>query len=242
MRFGIMQPYPFPYIGYFELMARVDAWIVFDVVQYNRRSWMNRNRILHPMHGWQYFSLPVSHVPLGTSLTEVRLADRKVAEGRLLGQIEHYRRHAPGHARVTDMIRDAFARAPSGELVALNVASLAVTAERLGIPFVPQRCSELRLPLEDISHPGQWALRICTELGATEYLNPPGGQALFTPAEWKEAGIGLMFTSMSDFRYACRPYTFHEKLSILDVLMWCTPEEVAHYLRRTDREPNVDGL
>ena len=48
MRLGIMQPYFFPYLGHFALIANVDAWIVFDVTQYTPRTWINRNRVLHP--------------------------------------------------------------------------------------------------------------------------------------------------------------------------------------------------
>ena len=51
MKLGIMQPYFFPYIGYFSLIANTDLWVVFDTPQYTRKSWMNRNRILHP-RGW----------------------------------------------------------------------------------------------------------------------------------------------------------------------------------------------
>lgn len=51
MRLAIMQPYFFPYLGHFSLIAASDAWIVFDVRQYTPRTWMNRNRILHPTGG-----------------------------------------------------------------------------------------------------------------------------------------------------------------------------------------------
>jgi len=54
MRLGIMQPYFFPYLGHFSLISSVDKWIVFDVTQYTPKTWMNRNRILHPKTGWQY--------------------------------------------------------------------------------------------------------------------------------------------------------------------------------------------
>lgn len=236
-----MQPYPFPYIGYFELMASTDAWVVFDVVKYNRRSWMNRNRILHPHQGWQYFSIPVEHAPLGTAISDVRLVDPQAAERRLLAQLEHYKRRAPGHAHVTDMVRDTFSRAAGASLVDFNTASLIVTAERLGIAFAPVRCSKLGVPLEDISHPGAWALRISAVMGASEYINPPGGIALFKPSEWMETGIRLRFTSMNALRYDCGPYAFHENLSILDVLMWCSSEEIAMYLRQRHSEQDTHG-
>ena len=59
MRLGIMQPYFFPYLGYFDLINSTDRWIVFDTVQYIRHGWINRNRILHPNEGWQYIIVPI---------------------------------------------------------------------------------------------------------------------------------------------------------------------------------------
>lgn len=231
MKLGIMQPYPFPYIGYFELMARVDQWVAFDVVQYNRRSWMNRNRILHPTSGWQYFCIPVHKMPHGTVLSAIRLAARDEAERRLLAQIQHYRRHAPHFRRVVDLVRDAFSRPDADTLVGLNLASLAAVAERVGISFAPRRCSELDLPLDDVEHAGQWALRIAGHLGADAYLNPPGGRDIFHPEEWTAAGIELGFTEMNDLRYDCGPHAFEPNLSILDVLMWCSTDDIGAYLR-----------
>lgn len=225
-----MQPYPFPYIGYFELMARVDRWIAFDVVQYNRRSWMNRNRILHPNEGWQYFCLPVTSAPHGTPLADIRLVDRREAERKLLAQLEHYRRHAPHFRQVVDLVRDAFARPETDTLVGLNLASLTVVAERLGIEFAPERCSQLGLTLDDVTHAGQWALRIATRLGATTYLNPPGGRDIFKPEEWAAAGIELSFTELNELHYDCEPYTFAPHLSILDILMWCSTDDIGAYL------------
>lgn len=56
MNVGIMQPYFFPYLGYFQLMASVDTWVFFDDIQFVNKGWVNRNRILHPdpAKGWQY--------------------------------------------------------------------------------------------------------------------------------------------------------------------------------------------
>ncbi|AMO35705.1 WbqC family protein [Thauera humireducens] len=236
MKLGIMQPYPFPYIGYFELMAQVDQWVAFDIVQYNRRSWMNRNRILHPTCGWQYFCIPVQKMPHGTALSAIRLVARGEAERRLLAQFQHYRRHAPHFHGVIDLVRDTFSRPDTDTLVGLNLASLAAVAERLGISFAPQRCSQLGFTIDDVEHAGQWALRIAARLGAKAYLNPPGGRDIFHPEEWAAKEIALEFTEMNDLRYDCSPYAFEPNLSILDVLMWCSPNDIGTYLRHLRSE------
>jgi hypothetical protein len=231
MKLAIMQPYPFPYIGYFELMAKVDRWVVFDVVQYNRRSWMNRNRILHPANGWQYFSIPVEKRSHGTLISDIRLADKKKAEETLLAQLLHYRCHAPHFAQATDLVRDAFSRANTDFLVDFNVASLVAAAERLEISFAPEYCSRLGINSDHIEHAGQWALQISMRLGANTYLNPPGGREIFRPEEWKTAGVKLSFTKMNDLTYNCAPYVFELNLSILDVLMWNDTQNIRDWLQ-----------
>ena len=231
MKLGIMQPYFFPYLGYFELIARTDCWVVFDVVQYNRRSWMNRNRILHPTRGWQYITVPVVKAPLGAPICEIRVDNRAAALRRTLGQLDHYRKRAPHFDRVTELVRSAF-DITSDRLVDLNVSALTVVCGYLGIDFRHLLYSTASFEPDEIEHAGQWALRIATQLGASAYLNPPGGRKLFRPAEWDAAGIGLQFTDFNDFRYDCRPYDFIENLSILDVLMWSDAATVAQALRR----------
>lgn len=225
-----MQPYFFPYIGYFELIARTDRWIVFDSVQYNPKSWMNRNRILHPNEGWQYVTVPVVKTPHGTAISEMRIKDGPAALQRVLGQIDHYRKRAPFFPQVRQLLESAFAIA-SDRLVDLNVSALKVVCDYLGIDFRCSLYSKEHFDLADVEHPGQWALKIARSVGALEYLNPPGGKALFRQDEWDAAGIRLSFTEMPDLRYDCSPYSFIENLSIVDVLMWCEPATVAQALR-----------
>jgi hypothetical protein len=226
MKLGIMQPYFFPYAGYFELIASVDRWVVFDTVKYNRRSWMNRNRILSPRQGWQYVGVPVRHAPSGTPVHAVTLVDKRAALARLLAQMEHYRRSAPYYRETARLVEDSFARTASDRLVDLNVGTQAAVCEYLQIPFRWQLCSESGFDLRAVEHPGQWALRICEAMGAQTYVNPPGGIDLFRTEEWTRAGIALQFLEVSQVRYPCAPYGFEPSLSILDVLMWLRPDAV----------------
>ena len=83
MKLGIMQPYFFPYPGYFALIAQVDRWVVFDTPQYMRHGWVNRNRILHPGSGWQYIVAPLVKHRRSTSIRDIRLADPGALSGRI---------------------------------------------------------------------------------------------------------------------------------------------------------------
>lgn len=230
MKLGIMQPYFFPYLGYFELIAATDRWVVFDVVQYNPKSWMMRNRILHPSESWQYFGLTIDKSPKGTLIRDIQVKDPEASLSRCLGQLEHYRKRAPHYAAVRELIRDGFAQARSRRLVDINIATLIRSCQFLDIDFHWSLCSEMDLNLENIAHAGQWALRIAEQLGASHYLNPPGGREIFQASEWTAASIGLHFTEIPDFQYAVRGYDFIANLSIIDLLMWNTPGEIKTYM------------
>lgn len=230
MTLGIMQPYFFPYIGYFALIAQSHRFIVFDTVQYCRKSWMNRNRILHPSSGWQYISLPIRNQPRETPIFQTQLVDRAAACRKILGQMAHYAAHAPYDKAVRELVHHAFTRCRDDSLVEINIASLAVTCEYLGLPFTPERFSQMALPLPAIARPGEWALEIATALGADHYLNAPGGRALFQAQDFEERNIGLSFLNLPPLLYDCAPYTFEPQLSILDVLMWNHPCDVSAYL------------
>jgi hypothetical protein len=86
------------------------------------------------------------------------------------------------------------------------------------------------LNIPEVKHPGWWALEISHAMGTSEYINPPGGEDLFDRAAFEERGITLTITKIPDFTYACYPYEFIEHLSIIDVMLWCSPEEVKTYL------------
>lgn len=227
MRVGIMQPYFFPYLGYFSLMSRVDTWVVFDVTQYTPKTWMNRNRVLHPSGGPNWISVPLANSSRSMLTHQALLADPEATRRMVLGKLSHYRHRAPYWAEVEDIVGAAFrSHSEDHSLVHLNVRAMAAVCRYLEMPFAPLVCSELHFSLEPPSHPGGWAPAIARALGATEYINPIGGRDLFDPAEFAASGITLAFLDQPLFSYDPAPYRFEPSLSILDVLMWSSPTEV----------------
>lgn len=232
MKLGVMQPYFFPYIAYFQLIAAVNQGIIFDIAQYSKKSWMNRNRILHPNAGWQYVSVPVraSH---GTPIYAAKMVDRGAALRRILGQLEHYRYKAPYYCNVIELVSDAFANCRGDGICELNVRSLEVVCNYLGIRFNWDICSELNLELPAVAHAGQWALAMSVAHGATQYINLPGGRSIFAPDEWQDLGIELLFLEPIPICYETSAYEYIENLSILDVMMWVGPSEILDHVHRT---------
>ncbi len=226
MILGVMQPYFYPYLGYFELISRTDKWVVFDIVQYNPKSWMSRNRILHPSKGWQYINVPVQKKERGTLLKETVVIDPPGALSRILSQLDHYKKKAPHYLEVIELIKRGFEEARSRKLVDINVSTLSVICEYLEIQFNWTLCSEMELNFDNIDRAGHWALEISEQLGATEYLNLPGGRELFNPDLWRHRGIKLHILDPISFEYSCMPYNFEQNLSVIDLLMWNTPEKI----------------
>ncbi|HZE89534.1 MAG TPA: WbqC family protein, partial [Verrucomicrobiae bacterium] len=104
MRVGIMQPYFFPYLGYFDLIGHTDAWVVFDTPQYIRHGWVNRNRVLHPSRGWQYVIAPVRKHDRAASIRDVEVSAAPDWRRRLLAQLEHYRKRAPYFRETMELV------------------------------------------------------------------------------------------------------------------------------------------
>jgi hypothetical protein len=224
-----MQPYFFPYLGYFDLIARVDRWIVFDTPQYIRHGWVNRNRILHPTSGWQYVIVPLRKHAREAAIREIEIHADDRWKKRLLGQLEHYRRRAPFFRETMELLTQVLDGAGSS-LAELNVATLAAGCRHLEIPFEPEWFSRMDLDLPPIDAPGEWALEIAAALGASEYVNPPGGAGLFDRDRFEERGIRLTLQSFEAMTYDCAPYSFEPNLSILDVMMWASPSQVREHL------------
>ena len=108
MRLGIMQPYIFPYIGYYKLIANTDYWCVFDTVQYTKKTWMNRNRILHPVESWQYFTVPVKKHHRKDIIADIEVVDLDATCNLILGQLNHYKKYAPYFKESTNVEKKTF--------------------------------------------------------------------------------------------------------------------------------------
>lgn len=234
-RIGIMQPYFFPYLGHYGLITNVDEWIVFDVTQYTPRSWINRNRVLHPKQGWNYITVRLANSSTSINIHEIRILDASAARKSVLGKLSHYRRAAPWYKAVVDLVEETFADLTDSSLVRLNVRGLSAVCRHLEIPFRFRILSEMGFKPAQNPGPGGWAPMICEHVGATSYVNPAGGRALFDPADFAARGIELLFAETEVLRYETGRFEFEPGLSILDVLMWNAPDQVSTWLREHTR-------
>jgi hypothetical protein len=234
-----MQPYFFPYLGYFELLYRADCWVVFDTAQYLRRGWINRNRILHPVQGWSYITVPVRKQPRDTPIADILIADDRAWRRRIEAQLLHYRKDAPHFEAVLALVRECLA-VQEESVSRFDTAILEKTCLFLGIPFCCRLLSEMNVKLSPIDAPGDWGLRLAEALHATEYVNAPGGRDLYDAAKFASHGIGLTILNAATWQYDTPGYRFEPSLSILDVLMWNSAESVREVLKvRSNLAPRV---
>ncbi|WP_336366998.1 WbqC family protein [Marinobacter sp. C2H3] len=217
---GAMQPYFFPYIGYFQLMASVDTWVFFDRIQFVNKGWVNRNRILHPdpAKEWQFMTVPLAGKSRFDAINDIAIAQADW-RGRIRGQLSFLKRRAPCFAEAMDVF-DHCVDVETENLSVLVCETLRRMAGVLDLAPEWVTLSGADLPLGDVEHAGQWALRLAEALGATRYLNPAGGAALFRQEEFDASGIELAFHEplLTPYEQGHRPFV--PGLSILDVLLW----------------------
>ena len=233
MTIGIMQPYFFPYIGYWQLINAVDEWIFFDVVQYNKKSWMNRNRILHPdaKQEWQYVSVPVKKHEKGTLIKDIELNNDERWKEKILGQLTVYKRlKAPYYEETINLINSIFEK-EYDIFLSLSIESTKMICSYFGIELKYKIASEIDFDRSEITGSGDWALVIAKDQKADRYINPHGGYEIFEEEKYNSNGIDLKFlkSNLTPYKQSWRK-EFTPGLSIIDVMMFNSKEEIKSLL------------
>ncbi len=226
MKLSIMQPYFLPYLGYFSLIKHTDEFILLDTVQFIRHGWIERNRILKPSDGWQYIMVPLKKYSRETIIKDIEINNDQQWKEKILAQLQHYKKQAPYFSNVIDILNEIFSK-EYATIVDLNLASLKTVCNYLGINTPIQVFSLMNIDIEPANAPDEWALNICKALGnVDENWNPPGGQSFFDKKKYESAGINLKFHSAILTDYDQKRNVFEPGLSIIDVMMFNSIEEI----------------
>ena len=230
-KIGIMQPYFFPYLGYYSLIKHTDEFMLFDPVQFIRHGWIERNRILKPGDGWQYISVPLQKHSLETKIQDIKIDNKQNWQEKIFAQLQHYKKKSPYFKQTIEVIKEGFSK-PTDSITKLNYNTLKASCDYLGINFNCSIFSERNLQIEETKAPDEWALNICKSLGYQEYWNPPGGQSFFDSTKYQKAGIKLVFQQPKLEFYSQRrgAENFEPGLSIIDVMMFNSPEQINQML------------
>jgi hypothetical protein len=197
-----MQPYFYPYIGYFELIQSVDHFVFLDDAQYTR-GWINRNRIRSQSDaGWSYLTVPINKHSNSTSINEITIHNSDWKK-------QHYETLKRTYSKnlCHEIFKYYFETSNDDHLlIDMLCNSIKVISEFLDIAPHFSKSSDLKCN----SRNQQKIIDICLTLGATEYLNLPGGKTLYDTQAFQDKNIQLKFMELTKH---------HNMLSILDCIL-----------------------
>jgi len=215
---GIMQPYFFPYIGYFQLLNHVDQFVIYDNIKYTKKGWINRNRILVNGEA-QYISIPLKKDSDFLNVNQRFLSDDfNVEKNKILNKIKGSYRKAPQYNAVLPLIEDIFNFNDNNLFNYIFNSIKSITAFLdISTPLIVS--STLKLNSE-LYKSEEKVIEICKELKATDYINPIGGVELYDKQRFEKEGINLNFIKTQGVEYNQFGNDFVPHLSIIDVLMF----------------------
>ncbi len=217
VKLAIMQPYFFPYLGYFQLIHAVDTFVFYDDVTFRKQGWINRNRIL-VSGSPSYFSVPLrgasSSVPINQTLVDLEHLPRW--RRKFLRTLADTYASSSQRQAVLELVQTVL------DAAAPDVASLAQQSVRLCCEYLDLK-TRLLASSRAFPHSGamgvERVLEICRAAGASVYVNAPGGRALYDRALFEREGIALRFLAPQLDSYSQPGGTFVPGLSIIDLLM-----------------------
>ncbi len=223
MKVGIMQPYFLPYIGYFQLIKAVDTFVVYDNIQFTKKGWINRNRVL--INGKdEYISLPLKKDSDYLMVNERFLSESFDQEkDKLLRKISENYRKAPHFKEGFAVVEDCF-NSPERNLFDFVWSSVRKVCQYLNI--TTEVVVSSNLPIDHSLKAQEKVIALCKNLHADEYINNAGGMELYEKEDFSREGIALHFIESKSRPYKQFNTAYMAKLSILDVMMFNSAEEI----------------
>jgi hypothetical protein len=237
MNIAIMQPYFLPYIGYWQLMAAVDTFVVYDDIEYTKKGWINRNRYLSNGKDL-YFSIPIKKAPDQFFVSQRYVAEcYKKDKFKILKKISEAYKKAPFFGDAYPLVELCFLFKENNlfdfifnsilEIKKyLNIETRIVISSSLGV------FDELR--------GADKVLGIAKSLNANVYKNPIGGIGLYSEKKFQTQGVGLKFIKSRYFEYDQLGNEFVPWLSIIDVAMFNDFQSIKKMLSYCDEFERIE--
>lgn len=221
MKLAIMQPYFFPYLGYWQMLNAVDVFVIYDDVNYIKNGWINRNNILSNGAG-HLITLALDKASPFKKINETYILTG--AREKVLGFIRNSYLKAPFFKAVFPLIEDII-NYPENNIALFLENQFKNIFAYLGVQtkiLLSSRDVKKNLSLSA----QEKVLQICKNVGATQYINAIGGQDLYNKETFAENGIQLNFIKMNTVCYQQFKNDFVQNLSIIDVMMFNSPEQI----------------
>lgn len=222
MKLAIMQPYFFPYIGYFQLINAVDTFVVYDNIQFTKKGWINRNRILVDGKD-EYITLPLKKdsdfLDIRDRILSATFNQERV---KLLRKIKEAYRKAPYFDQTYPMVEEAL-NYPDTNLFNFIFHSIQCACRLLEIKTELVVSSTVKV--DHTLKSEERVMAICESLGGDAYINPIGGTALYSRSTFQKKNIELSFLEAKLILYPQLQHSFVPFLSVIDVLMFNSKEQ-----------------
>ena len=225
MKLAIMQPYFFPYLGYWQLLNAVDIYVVYNDVTFIKGSWINRNNIL--LNGeCHLITIPLENASSFKKIKDTQIVKNDKIINKIIRTLEAAYKKAPYFDIVIPMIVDLLTS--NKNISELNYQSILKIADYLNLNTKIVLSSDI--DKNDELKGQDKVIHINKLLGADTYYNAIGGMELYSKAVFHENGIKLNFLKMNDVCYKQFDNDFVAYLSIIDVLMFNSVEQVRELL------------
>jgi hypothetical protein len=232
MKLAVMQPYIFPYLGYFQLIAASDVFVFYDDVNFIKGGWIHRNRIL-VNNSNNMFTIPLIKPSSFRSISETEIN---------FGILDKWKR------TFFKTITQSYKKAPYFKEIYLLIDSVLSLKEPITISVLASKSilevfnyleiekrwlySSHQFPDSKNKGRTERLLYMATELGCDTYINSIGGKELYVSTDFINAGITLKFIKMEEVVYSQSSNKFVPNLSIIDVLMYNSKAEVHTLLEK----------
>lgn len=225
---GIMQPYIFPYIGYFQLIEAVDEFVVFDDVNFISKGWIHRNNLL--INGKAFmFNIPLKEASQNKKINEIEILAETVWKSKFLKTLEQAYKKAPFFNESFEVI---------SKIINCNELNLSLFLSQSIISI----CDFLQINTKIIPSATVFKneelkaqsriIDICSKLGATNYMNAIGGMELYDSQIFTQNNIELSFIKTEKIEYSQFKNEFVPNLSIIDILMFNDKDQISNILAK----------
>ena len=231
MKIAFMQPYFCAYIGYYQLINFVDMFVIGDDLQYTKKGWFNRNRILHNGAAFPFF-IPIKKDSHYKNVNQRYIADKMLRERvKILNRLQNFYGKAPYYSLHYPFIRQLFLQKNNNlfDFIHYSIIELCNMLD-IKTQFVLSSSLNLNLNLKAQDR----VIEICKHLKADNYINSIGGIELYNKELFVKEGIDLKFIKSKYIEYPQFDSKFVPWLSIIDVLMFNGIEQVKSYLEEYD--------
>lgn len=225
-----MQPYLFPYIGYWQLINVVDKFVILDDVNYIMRGFINRNRIL--LNGQPYmFSIPIKKASQNKLIMDTELNFSEEDKRKFLMTLRSAYKKAPYFSKVMPMIEQIIEN-PETNLTSYIKNSIQRINQYLDIDTEILISSQIEK--DNTLKAQERIIEICKKLHADTYINPCGGRALYDHDTFEQKGMELFFLTTIGEKIHYHQYKddFIENLSIIDLLMNNEQNQIRSFLNQ----------